>query len=213
MHQKRLSMNKLWPIPKKGKKFVVVPRNNGKLGIPVLVAMRDILKHVETRKELKKVLLEGKIEVNGYPIKDERYSLVLFDSLSIPVLNKYYKVSLSKSGKIIFEESNEKEANRKITKVVNKKLLSENKMQFNMIDGINIISKEKINICDSVIINLKDKKIEKILPIKEKSEIIIIKGKHLGHKGKVLKISNGIVKISLDSGEVNLNKDAIMVLD
>ena len=86
MHSKRLTISNLWSIPKKGNKFIVVAKNKNILGIPILVAMRDILKHVQTRKELKKILLEKKVEVNGVPIKDDRYSLLLFDTIGLPSL-------------------------------------------------------------------------------------------------------------------------------
>ena len=210
MHSKRIAASKLWPIPRKGNKFIVVANNNKTNGIPVLVAMRDVLGYVKTRKELKKILLEGKIEVNGIKIKDEGHSLVLFDILGLPTIKKYYRISLSPTKKIAFEEVKDKDS--KIIKIINKKTLPGNKTQLNLRDGRNIISKEKVNTGDSIIFNLKDKKIEKVLPIKEKSEVLVIKGKHLGSKGKIKKISENKINVSLEEGEFNLNKDAIMAL-
>jgi small subunit ribosomal protein S4e len=212
MHQKRLAISKLWPIPKKGRTFIVRTRGNKKLGMPVLVAMRDVLGHVQKRKELKKIMLEDKVHVNGSPIRDDKYSLDLFDNLSLPSIKKHYKVSLSSSGKISFEEGSEKDSSLKIVKVVGKKILSKGLIQLNMQDGRNIISKEKVSVGDSVLLNMKDKKIEKVLPIKEKSEVIVIKGKHLGNKGKVSKVSEHEVSVSLDEGEYNLNKNAVIAL-
>src|SRR3989344_6255503 len=212
MHQKRIAISKLWPIPSKGRIFVVVPSNNKTSGIPLLVAMRDILGHVETRKELKKIMLEGKVEVNGNKVKDDKYSLLLFDVLGLPSLHKYYRISLSPSRKISFEEASEKDATNKISKVIGKKILPKGIVQINMKDGRNLLSKEKVNVGDSVMLNLKNNKIEKILPIKEKSEVLVVKGKHLGHRGKISKVEGNIVNVIIDDGKYNLNKDAVMAL-
>jgi|SRR3989344_807317 len=213
MHSKRLTISNLWSIPKKGNKFIVVAKNKNILGIPILVAMRDILKHVQTRKELKKILLEKKVEVNGVPIKDDRYSLLLFDTIGLPSLKKYYKISLSNSGKISFEETDEKKAGVKLVKIVNKKIIPGNIIQLGMNDGRNILSKEKIKVGDSILLNLKDKKIEKHIPFKEKVDVLIIKGKYLGNKGKIEKINDSDVTVLLETGKVNLNKGALMVLN
>jgi len=213
MHQKRLTISKLWPIPRKGNTFIAVANNNKNTGIPVIIAMRDILGHVQTKKELKKIILEGKVEVNGHKIKDERYSLLLYDILGLPGLKKYYRVSLSPLRKIAFEEANEKDAGIKISKVISKKTLSKGTIQINLRDGRNLLVKDKIDVGNSVIINLKDKKIEKVLPIKEKSEVLVIKGKHLGNKGKIISIEDKNVNVSFNDGEYNLNIDSIMVLN
>jgi small subunit ribosomal protein S4e len=212
MHQKRLAISKLWPIPRKGRTFIVVASNNKTQGIPVLVAMRNILGHVQTRKELKKIMLEGKVEVNGVVIRDEKYSLLLFDVLGLPTLKKYYRVGLSEFKKIIFDEISAKEINSKIVKVSGKKILSKGRVQLNMRDGRNVLSKDKVSVGDSVVINLKDKKIERVLPIKEKSEVLVIKGKHLGRKGNVSKVEGNEVNVSLEEGDFNLNKNAVMAL-
>ncbi len=212
MHQKRLTMSNLWPIPRKGNTFIVVPSNNKTQGIPVLVAMRDILRHVQTRKELKKIMLEGKVEVNGVKILEQGYSLLLFDVLSLPTIKKQYRLVLTEFKKFAFEEVVAKDANSKIVKVIGKKILSKGVVQFNMRDGRNVLSKDKVGVGDSVIINFKDKKIEKVVPISEKSEVLVIKGKHLGHRGKVVKVSGNEVNVSLGENEFNLNKNAVMAL-
>ena len=66
----------------KGTKYLIVPSHSKKSGIPLLIVMREVLKLVNTRKELKKILLENKVLVNNKPIREENYSLVLFDTLT-----------------------------------------------------------------------------------------------------------------------------------
>lgn len=191
MHITRQAISNKWPIKRKGTKYLVVPSHNIKDGLPLLVIMREILGFVKTKRELKRVLNENKILVNNKKTKDEGRTLLLFDTLSLKDENKFYKLNYSSRGKLNVEEINEKEANYKVSKIINKHILRGNKTQLNMNDGINLISKEKINVGDSVLFNFKEKKIEKVIPVKEKAKVLIIKGKHTGETGEINEIKNG----------------------
>jgi len=212
MHKKRASMSKIWPVPRKGNKFVVVPSHGGKKEIPLLILMRDVLNHVKTRKELKKILIEKKVLINNKVVKKDNYSLSLFDNLSLKDINKYYRLTYLENRKIGVEEINEKELGTKIAKVIGKKSLKGNKTQVNLSDGRNIIYKDKISVGDSVLINLENKKIEKIIPVKEGSEILVIKGKHLGQKGKIEKIENEEVIIKTDHTNIKIKLREVISL-
>ncbi|MEM3122064.1 MAG: hypothetical protein QXH60_01330 [Candidatus Pacearchaeota archaeon] len=212
MHQKRQTASNLWPIPRKGTKFVVVPSHNKKNGIPILIVMRDILGIVKTKKELKKIITEKKILTNGSVVRNVNFSLTLFDTISFPELKKHYKINLSELGKFSLSEIKDSEALFKISKAIGKKILKGGKIQINFSDGRNLISNEKINIGDSAIINIKTKKIDKILPIKENSNVIIIKGKHLGKIGKIKKIYERNSLINLNNEEFILPNKFIMVI-
>ncbi|MCS7134639.1 MAG: 30S ribosomal protein S4e, partial [Candidatus Pacearchaeota archaeon] len=60
MHIKRLTIPKTWPLPKKVRKFVVVPKGKKlEYSIALAVILRDFLKQVTTRREAKKVIREG----------------------------------------------------------------------------------------------------------------------------------------------------------
>ena len=154
MHIKRHNTNYSWPISRKGTKYLVVPSHNKKSGIPLLVISRDVLKLVKTRKELKKVLLDGKIKVNGKIIKEDNLSLSIFDIITIIPENISYKINVSNDKRINAEVINDKDSGSKIYKVINKKILKGRKIQLNLNDGRNILSNEKINVGYSVIINL-----------------------------------------------------------
>ena len=190
MYQTRQESSKLLPIPRKGTKYVVVPSRNHQNGIPLIIIMRDILGFVNTKKELKRILHEKAVSVNGKIINGEKQSLLLFDTIELKRANKYYKLVYSENRKFGLEEIGEKETGKKICKLANKKILSGKKMQLNFNDGINIISNEKINIGDSALINLSNKKIEKVLPVKEKAKVLLIMGKHLGSLGEIAKIED-----------------------
>lgn len=197
-HMKRQMMPTSWPISRKGKTWVVKPISNTEKGIPILVILRDMLKLAQNRKEVKKALYNKEVLLNNKAIKDEKVNAVLFDILSIIPLKKHFRISLTEKGKFALEEIDKKQSEFKTAKIVNKKTLKGKKTQLNLSDGGNIVSEEKCNTNDSVVLNLKNKKIEKCLKIKEGVKAIVFDGKHMGKKGKINKINKEKQTAELD---------------
>jgi len=207
MHLKRQKVPKNWPIERKGTAYIVRPNANISNGIPILVALRDILKLAQNRKEVKKAIHVKNLLLNGSPVRDEKNSISLFDTLTIVPSNESYKLSLSEKGKFQIEKINAGEETHKIAKVINKKILKGKKIQLNLSDGRNFLSDIKCNINDSVLIDLKKKKIEKCLPLKEKGEVLVFAGKHAGKKANINKIDQ-VKKMA----ELTFNNEKINVL-
>jgi len=208
MHLKRHKIGKFWPVPRKGTKYLAVATHNKNDAIPLVVIVRDVLKLVKNKKELQRIINERRIQINHKEIRETNYPVCLFDVINLPDIKKNYRAMLSTNKKMIFEEIPDEEAKTKIFKVISKKTLSNKKMQLNLIHGKNIISNEKVKTGDSVVLNLKDNKILKIIPMKEGRNVFVIKGKHAGHQGKIQEIMDrggkSIAKITSDEGKVNV---------
>jgi len=205
MHLKRQKAPKNWPIHRKGTKYVIRPNFNLQKGIPILIILRDMLKLAQNRREVKKALHLKQIMLNNKTVKNEKNSAFLFDTLTIIPLKKFYRIDLLKKGKFKLEEIKETEANQKVSKVVNKKILKNKKVQLNLFDGNNFISDIKCNINDSALIDFKEKKIKKCLPLKEKARAIIFAGKHSGVNGIIDKIKQERKMISLITNKEKIN--------
>lgn len=204
-HLKRRSIPKRWPIPRKGTKYIIRSNFNLKRGIPILVILRDILRIAQNRKEVKKALHAKKILLNTKITRDDKNTAMLFDTISIISSKKHYKLELTSNGKFKLTEITEKEAPYKIAKIINKKTLKKKKVQLNLWDGKNYFSGLDCRVNDSVLINLKDKKIEKCLPLKEKSKVIVFRGKHSGKEGIIRKIKAERKMASITIGKENIN--------
>ena len=208
MHLKRHKIGKFWPVPRKGTKYLAVATHNKNDAIPLVVVVRDVLKLVKNKKELQRIINERRIQINHKEIRETNYPVCLFDVINLPDIKKNYRAMLSTNKKMIFEEIPDEEAKTKIFKVISKKTLSNKKMQLNLIHGKNIISNEKVKTGDSVVLDLKDNKILKIIPMKEGGNVFVIKGKHAGHQGKIQEIMDrggkSIAKIISDEGKVNV---------
>jgi len=211
-HLKRQNFPKSWPVPRKGSKFIV---KTSLKGIPVLILLRDILKIARTRKEIKKAIFEKNILVCGKIIKDEKKNLELFDILTLVSSKKNYRLTLSEKGKYELKEIKESEKDKKISKIINKKILKKKKIQLNLLDGRNYLTDLKCFVNDSVIIDLKKNKIEKCLNLKENSKIFIIGGKHTGKQGTIQKIDKKlkIAEIDSDKNKINVLIKQLMVIE
>lgn len=214
MHLKRQRVPKSWPTKKKGTKYIVRPNSNLKEGIPMLVVLRDLIKISRTRKEVKRSIYLKHILVNNKFLKDEKNSVSLFDIIGVIPSKKYYRIVLSKKGKFDFKEIKEGEANIKISRVVNKKTLKGKKTQLNLSGGINLLSKIKCNINDSILVNLKNKKIEKCLPLKENGKVLVFAGKHTGKEGVIKKINpkEKMAELEINKEKINILIKQIMVI-
>ena len=213
MHITRSEANKAWPVPRKGTKYLVAPSHNPKSGVPILILLRELLKIIKTRKELKRILLGKKVFVNEKMIREDNSTVSLFDTISLKDIKKHYRLTYSDKGKMILAEINEKEANSKICKVINKIMLKGKKIQINFNDGRNVLSKDKIRVGDSVIINFSSGKIEKILPAREKAKIMVIMGKHIGKIGEIEKVDEREIVCKIDKKEIKIKLNEIIILD
>ncbi len=182
MYLKRQNIGKFWPLPRKGTKYLAVPTHNKKNSIPLIVGMREILGLVKNKKELKKILNEKKVKINEKIIRETNYPLEFFDILQLVDPNKYYKAGLGKNRKFYFEEIY-KDVNKKIIKIIGKKILKKKITQLNLMDGRNILSKEKVKIGDSVLFNFEKNKIEKIIKMEKGKKSFVFDGKYAGLEG------------------------------
>ncbi len=214
-HIKRQSMPKNWPIARKGKKYVVKPKFSIREGVPTLIVLRDMLKIAQNRNEVKKIIHSKNVLVNEKPITNEKNTILLFDTINMIPLKKYYRLELSEKGKFYLKEIKESETSKKIVKIINKKILKGKKAQLNLSDGRNFLSEIKCKINDSVVVNLKERKIEKCLPLKEKEKVIIFAGKHIGKRGEMekLDLKGKTAKVKIGKKEINILLKQLMVVE
>jgi len=196
---------KNWPIKRKGTTYVIRSNFNLNQGMPILVLLRDLLGIAKNRKEVKKIIHGKNILLNGRPVSSEKNSACLFDIITLVPSKKHYKIVLSEKGIFDVEKVLEKDSSSKVSKVINKKVLKGKKIQLNLNDGHNSISSIKCNTNDSVLIDIKKRKIEKCLPLKEKSSAVVFAGKHAGKKGVIQKIDTKEKMVQLKSNKENIH--------
>ncbi len=211
-HMKRQSVPKNWPVPRKGTAYVVRPLSGE---IPILVVLRDILKIAQNRKEVKRALHARNILINGKAVKEDKIGVTLFDVITNVPAKKNYVIDLKQNGKFNIEEINDKEAGKKVAKIIDKKILKGKKVQLNLNDGNNFLSDIKCKTNDSVVIDFKTKKITKCLPLVEKAKVIVFAGKHAGKKGTIekLKLERKMASVKFNDNKINVLIKQLMVIE
>jgi len=174
-----------------------------------------MLKLAKNRKEVKKALHEKQILLNGKIIQDEKISVSLFDIITILPSKEHYKMEISTNNKFILEKISESKSEKKIVKIINKKTLKNKRTQLNLGDGRNFLSNIKCKVNDSAVVDLKNKKIEKCLPLIEKAKVLIFSGKHVGKIETIDKINleRKNVGVKIEGKPVNVLIKQLMVIE
>ena len=214
-HLKRIASPRTWVIDRKKNTFIVRPKPGAHpfdAGLPLGVILRDELKLSDTLAEAKKILNNKEVLVDGKRRKDYRYLAGLFDLIAIPEISKYYRVVLDKKGRLSLLEVNKEESQTKLSKIVGKTALRGGKIQFNLHDGKNIVSDEKAKVNDTLVLNLSDLKIKKVLPLKEGVNVFLTKGKYAGYFGVLKEIKGKEAIFSFGTGDVETAKKYLFVV-
>ena len=207
MHLKRSQTNRRWPIKRKGTKYVAKAKGHVSEGVPVVVALREMLKIAKTSKEAKQMVNSGVIKLNGKPVKNIKESVKLFNVLEAA---KKYVLTILTTGRFDFKEE---KSDSRLCKVVDKKMLKGKKIQLNLHDGTNILADKKINIGDSVELDFSNK-VKNVISLEKGKNAFVISGRSIGKTGKIQEIENKKVKVKFDKEdkEVELEMSHVMVI-
>ncbi len=205
MHLTRAKAIKKLPITRKGTKYVARPMSHVNNSVPVVIALRDMLKLAGTTKEVKGMIKQKLIKINGREVKDYRDSIKLFNVLGA---GKSYMLTLTKNRRFKLEETKLEE---RLCKVTDKTIQKGKKIQINLHDGSSVLSDEKINTQDTVYLDYAGK-IKKHVPFEKGKDCFIFSGKYMGSKGKVESVEAGLAKIKLNDKTVFLEKGGVIVL-
>jgi len=198
-HLKRKPAPEFWPIHRKEAVWTVKP-NAGphpiSRCIPLTLVLRDVLSVAKTRSEAKTIIHEEKIMVDGKVQREELFPTGLMDIVSIPDMEKWYRVLPCEKG-LLLHPISKGEATFKLCRIENKKVLSGGNVQLNLHDGRNVLVKVKdpnkpeedvFHTLDTLKISLPNQEILSHMKLAEGAPALIISGKNAGKHGKILAI-------------------------
>ncbi|NLI62633.1 MAG: 30S ribosomal protein S4e [Methanosarcinaceae archaeon] len=192
MHQKRMSMPTGRRVPKKTNKWVTATApgpHNKKSSIPLILVIRDLLKVVDTAKEAVRVLSEGKILVDGKVRKSLKFPVGLFDVVSIPDEDRYYRVLQDSKGRLYLNPISKEDAKWKLCKVLNKTTVKGGLVQLNLNDGTNILGSNDYKTKDTLKLSVPEKEILEKYEYKIGNLVMITGGRHNGDVGRIKDIA------------------------
>lgn len=216
-----MSMPTSWKVPKKTNKWITATSpgpHNKQSSLPLVVILRDMLKIVENAKEAKKVMLEKKVFVDGIARKDLKFPVGLFDIVSIPVNDQYYRMLQDSKGRLYLSPIDEERAKSKVCKILNKTTVKGGKTQLNLHDGTNILASEDYKTKDTIVLSLPEKQILQKVEYKVGNLAMIIGGRHSGTVGtlkeiKIIRSSkNNVVMISGTDSDIETIENYVFVI-
>ncbi len=194
-HVKRIAAPKAVPIHDK-KAYTWIMRaipgpHPRERSVPLGVLLRDVLGMVETAKEAKRVIAEGKVLVDGRRVRDVRFPVGLMDVVSFPTINKHYRILVDSHGRLIPREISSEEAGNKTLKVVGKHTIKGGKIALSLHDGRTLLADNNVKVGDSVVVSVPKQSLVKHLKRESGVTCLITEGKHAG---KVVELKELIKK-------------------
>ena len=188
-HLKRLNAPRTLRLHRKEKTWTVRPSSGPhsiEKSIPLGLIVRDYLDLVDTLGEAKIVITNGEILVDNVIRKSHKFPCGLMDVISIPKINKNYRVLFDNHGKLILVPIDSKDATWKLCRIKNKTIVKEKQIQLNLHDGRNqIVKKDEYKIGDVLKISLKDKKISDTYKFEKGTISMITGGRHIGEVASI----------------------------
>ncbi len=187
MKTKRGVVPQFWKIERKTNTFTTStsPGSHPSLSsIPLRIIIRDIFKVVENASEARIVLNAGKVQVDGIVRKDPGFPAGLMDVVHLPDTQKHYRVMPFKQG--LFLKEMTKDYDKKLLKIINKRILKGGKIQLNLHDGSNIITNNAVYKPNDVIaIKIPSREIISHTPLETGVTVLITGGKNMGKIAKL----------------------------
>lgn len=204
-HLKRLAAHRNWDLLRKAGKFTARPNSGAHASeeaCTLVYVVRDALGLAKTRKEVRDIIFNAGIEVDGRARKDHKFNVGLMDVIGFPSTKKYYRIVFNKQGKLAVIEIKDTEAKQKISRVSGKSQKA-GKTILHLRDGRTVIGADAaIKVGDSVLLEVPDQKIVEHLPFGKGSSIVLVGGKHIGSIGTVEKVEGNVLIFKSNDGEV-----------
>jgi len=199
---KRVAAPKLFPIPrKKGGKFVIKPSpgpHPANRCIPLGIIIRDILGYARSLKEVRKILNEKVVKIDGRVVRDYKFPVGMMDVIELTKTEEYYRI-LPFRKKLVLHKISPTEAKYKVVRIIGKRYVKNGYIQINLEDGRNILFKtedkderrkilDTYSVNDSLLISIPDQKIMNHFELKINKYAIITAGLHMGEHGIIKEI-------------------------
>jgi small subunit ribosomal protein S4e len=192
-HLKRLNAPDSWHIARKTTKFITktAPGPHNANAMPIAVWLRDRMGYARNLKEVKQILGQNDVVINGRACRDPKMGIGIFDIIALPKIGKYFRILRDKNGRHISIEIDAEAAKTRLCKVRNKTIVTGGKVQLNMRDGANLLADNRYKAGDSIVLSLEPEdrfKIVEHFPFAVGNMAMIIGGKHSGNVARIVDI-------------------------
>lgn len=186
MVMKRLTAPMFWPIERKTKKYVADPRpgpHRKGASLPLVVVLRDVLKHAFNAREARSILNSGQVLVDGRPRKDTGFPVGLMDVITVGDEN--YRVLTDRHG-LHLVPIDKKESGIKLLRLAGKGCVKKGKLQAHFHDGTNLLVDTKAyRTGDVIVFDIPGKKVKDLIKLEKNARVLVVGGNNMGVLGTV----------------------------
>ncbi len=187
-HLKRMAAPKTWPIDRKKTTYITRPfpgAHSLKDGMPLGVFLREVFGLARTNREVRRILHQKTVLVDGRRRKDGHFHVGLFDVVEMVEAGTSFRITINTKGKLDAIAIDKTESSLKPCRITKKSMVS-GKIQLNLSDGRNIlVEKEDYRTGDTLLVELPSQKIKKHFKLGKSAIIFLTGGKNLGRVGTV----------------------------
>ncbi len=211
---KALASPKTLKVPRKEKVWILKAAPGPyaqSASVPIGLLIRDYFGLAQNKKEVRYVLHNNEVLVNGRRVNDEKLPVGLFDIVSIPLVDKHFIINVDHLGRMSPKEIKKSETASKLYRLAGKRVLKGGKVQLNLYGGVNILADakeaKKYAVGGTLVVTLADGKITDYIERAPGKIGYVTKGRHSGKAGKILEITKSglnlksLTKVETDGGE------------
>ncbi len=214
MKTKIMMASRKLKIPRKTNFWSVTPTpatHKKQDSIPMLIVLRDYLKLGDKEREITRILNNNMVRVDGKIVKDRRFPVGFMDVLTIENMDIEYIIMYDLKGKLVAKANSPENKGLKLSKVVKKTIIGNNKIQLGFHDGKTITTDRKdIHTSDVLLVKVPELEIVDVLKLAEGDKVFITGGSHVGELASIKSIE---VKQSSVKNMVHLNEGFSTIKD
>lgn len=149
--------------------------------IPFGIIVRDYLHLCDSYKEARRIISNGDVLVDGRPRKEHQYPCGLMDVVSIPKMQRNFRILYDRKGRLVLAPIDEIDAGWKLCRITNKTTVHGRRTQLNFHDGHNmLVDKDEFKTGDVLKIMFKDNAIGEVYKFDKGTVSLITGGSHVG---------------------------------
>lgn len=199
-HLKAYAAPKSWTILRKVTKWIVRPNPGAhemRRSMPIGLLLKQ-LKLAKTAREVKHVLGQGVVHVDGKKVFDQHFSVGFMDIVKIGG-ETTVRCMIDKKGRLVFLPVGKDEETKKVNRIVRKQSVPGGKVQMTLSDGRNLLKdKASEQVGDSLVMSVPDQVVLDHISLKKGATVMLMGGRHTGHVGQIEAMDGA--KIMIKSG-------------
>ena len=163
---------------------------------PLGILIRDVLRVAQSMDEVKRMLNDGKVSVDGVVRRSIGLPVGLMDIIElIPLSQAFRLVPKNRNLLVPVLLSKQTEKSLKLLRVILRKTIKGKETQYGFHDGKTLIANEHSSVGDSCLIDLSNKEVKSHMKLEKGSIVLVTKGENAGAIGKIEEIREGLFSL------------------